>query len=59
MSDMFLTKDAIAALTGRKTKSRQIGALHRMGLPFCVNAPNAVVVARSAIEGAGRRSNRR
>lgn len=51
MSDMFLTKDEIAALTGRKIKSKQIEALRRMGLPFWVNANNAPVVARAAIEG--------
>jgi len=38
-------------LTRRKIKSKQIEALHRMGLPFWVNAANASVVARAAIEG--------
>ena len=51
MSDMFLNKDEIAVLTGRKTKSKQIDALRHMGLPFWVNANNAPVVARAAIEG--------
>ncbi|NVD74519.1 DUF4224 domain-containing protein [Duganella sp. BJB1802] len=51
MSDMFLTKDEIATLTGRKSKSKQIEALRTMGLPFWVNALDAPVVPRSAIEG--------
>lgn len=51
MSDMFLTKDEIATLTGRKTKSKQIEALRKMALPFWVNANDAPVVPRSAIEG--------
>jgi hypothetical protein len=51
MSDMFLTKDEIATLTGRKTKSKQIEALRKMALPFWVNAHDAPVVARAAIEG--------
>jgi len=51
MSDMFLTKDEIAILTGCKFKSKQIETLRRMGLPFWVNANNAPVVARAAIEG--------
>lgn len=51
MSDMFLTKDEIATLTGRKTKSKQIEALRKMALPFWVKASDAPVVPRSAIEG--------
>ena len=51
MSNMFLTKDEIATLTGRKTKSKQIETLRRMGLPFWVNANDAPVVPRTAIEG--------
>jgi hypothetical protein len=51
MSDMFLNREELAILTGRKTKSRQIEALRRMGVPFYVNAMNQPVVARTAIEG--------
>jgi hypothetical protein len=35
---MFLSSQDISELTGRKTKSKQIEALLRMGLPFWVNA---------------------
>lgn len=38
-------------LTGRKLKSLQIEQLRTMGIPFWVNAVNAPVVSRSAIEG--------
>lgn len=51
MTETFLTKDEIATLTGRKTKSKQIEALRKMALPFWVNAHDAPVVPRSAIEG--------
>lgn len=51
MSEMFLTSDEIAALTGRKFKSLQIQQLRKMKVPFWVNANNAPVVARAAIEG--------
>lgn len=51
MSDMFLTKDEVAELTGRKTKSKQIEQLRTMRIPFWVNALDAPVVPRSAIEG--------
>jgi hypothetical protein len=50
MSDKFLTKDEVAALTGHRIKSRQIEELRRMGLPFWVNARHAPIVARVAIE---------
>ncbi|WUR14700.1 DUF4224 domain-containing protein [[Empedobacter] haloabium] len=51
MSDMFLTKDELATLTGRKLKSYQIEALRRMGVPFFINAIGHPIVARTAIEG--------
>lgn len=51
MSDMFLTRDEVAELTGRKVKSLQIKHLQTLGLPFWVNADDAPVVPRSAIEG--------
>lgn len=51
MTDMFLTKDEVAILTGRKTKSKQIEQLRRMVLPFWVNAVGSPIVARSTIEG--------
>lgn len=51
MSDMFLTKDEVAVLTGRKIKSKQVEQLRRMTIPFWVNAFGVPVVPRSAIEG--------
>ena len=47
----FLNYDDVAALTGRKTKSKQIEALRKMGLPFWVNAVGKPVVTISAVEG--------
>jgi hypothetical protein len=51
MSDMFLTPEEMAILTGRKVKRLQIEALRAMGIPFFVNACNAPIVARVTIEG--------
>ena len=48
---MFLSSQDISELTGRKTKSQQIEALLRMGLPFWVNAIGRPVVTVTAIEG--------
>lgn len=48
---MFLTKEELATLTGRKIKSLQIEQLRKMGVPFFVNAVGQAVVARAAIEG--------
>jgi hypothetical protein len=47
----FLTSDEVATLTGRKTKSRQIEALRRMGVAFFINDIGHPVIARSVIEG--------
>lgn len=47
---MFLTKDEIATLTGRKKRQLQIEQLRKMGIPFWVNAVNAPIVARAIIE---------
>jgi hypothetical protein len=51
MTELFLTKDEIVILTGRKMKRLQIKQLRKMGVPFFVNALNSPVVARSSIEG--------
>ena len=51
MSDMFLSKEDVATLTGAKIKSKQIAQLRKMGLPFWVNALGVPVVPRSAIDG--------
>lgn len=51
MTSMFLEKDELARLTGRKTKSKQIAALRSMGIPFFVNACGHPIVTRVAVEG--------
>lgn len=51
MSDMFLTSEEVAQLTGRKFKSLQIKQLRTMGIVFFVNAMNAPVVPRASVEG--------
>jgi hypothetical protein len=48
---MFLSSQDISELTGRKTKSKQIEALLRMGLPFWGNAIGKPVVTLTALEG--------
>lgn len=48
---MFLTKDELVTLTGRKNKSNQIEWLRRSGIPFRVNATGHPVVTKAAIEG--------
>jgi len=48
---MFLTREEVATLTGRKTKSKQIEALKTMGIPFHVNALQEPVVTRAAVLG--------
>ncbi|MCA8034057.1 DUF4224 domain-containing protein [Burkholderia arboris] len=55
---MFLSPIELAILTGRKTKSKQIEALRRMGVPFLVNACGRAVVARSTIEGRSNSADR-
>jgi len=49
----FLTADDVIALTGYKTKARQIQSLRQMGIAFWVNPAGRAVVARSVIEGRG------
>lgn len=51
MDLMFLNRDEIVTLTGRKSKGHQIDALRKMGLPFFVNACGHPVVTRCAVEG--------
>jgi hypothetical protein len=51
MSPMFLNRDEIATLTGRKSKGHQIHTLRKMGIPFFVNACGQPVVTRIAVEG--------
>jgi len=49
--DTFLTTEALAVLTGRRRKSKQIEQLRTMGLPFWINAVGAPVVTIAAVEG--------
>lgn len=51
MDLMFLNRDEVATLTGRKNKRQQINALRMMGIPFFVNACGHAVVTRVAVEG--------
>ena len=50
-SSLFLSKDDVIALTGRKVKKLQIEMLKRMALPFWVNAIGHPMVPLSAING--------
>lgn len=51
MSAMFLTKDEVAELTGRKVKAKQIVQLRSMRIVFWINADGVPIVPRTAIEG--------
>lgn len=51
MSPMFLSREELADLTGRKNKGLQINSLRKMGIPFFVNACGHPVVTRVAVEG--------
>jgi len=46
----FLSPEELEALTGRRSKKRQIDALRMMRVPFWVNAIGCPVVSRSAID---------
>lgn len=47
----FLTTEAVATLTGRRRKSKQVEALRMMGLPFWVNPIGQPIVTVAAVEG--------
>jgi hypothetical protein len=47
----FLTVEAVATLTGRRRKSKQVEALRMMGLPFWVNPIGQPIVTVAAVEG--------
>ena len=54
MSDtqtMFLTREELETLTGRKRAAMQAEQLKRMRLPFFTNAAGCPVVTRAAVEG--------
>jgi hypothetical protein len=50
-TDVFLTDNEVAKLTGFKIKSRQIDWLRAQGLAFFVNGTGHPVVTRAAVEG--------
>jgi hypothetical protein len=49
MSELFLTPEDVAFMTGRKTSGRQIDTLRQMGVPFFVNAAGRPIVTKTAI----------
>ena len=57
MSDVFLSKDDVAVLTGCKIRRAQVAELRRMGLHFYVNARGEAVMPRSAVEAKRRRTS--
>ncbi|MCL2076302.1 MAG: DUF4224 domain-containing protein [Betaproteobacteria bacterium] len=48
----FMTRENIAALTGRRSRARQIIALRNMGIQFYINDRGYPVVPETAITGA-------
>lgn len=48
---IFLTKDEVAELTGRKKKSAQILHLRSIGMRFFINARGEPVIPRIEIDG--------
>lgn len=50
-SEVFLSPEDVAILTGVKLKTKQIEQLRKMGLAFWVNARGIPVVARASVEG--------
>lgn len=53
---MFLTRDEVAVLTGRKTKTTQVRQLRTMVLPFWLDADGWPIITRVAIEGKQQRA---
>lgn len=51
MSDLFLTKEEVAILTGFKKARQQIDHLTSQGIRFFSNAQGKPIVPKSAIEG--------
>lgn len=54
MPQMFLTREEVAVLTGRKAKATQVRQLRKMVLPFWIDADGWPIVARVTIEGSRR-----
>ena len=53
--DMFLTREEVAALTGAKTRKRQIANLRQNCIRHTINAAGWPVVARAVVEGTAKR----
>lgn len=51
MSDLFLTREEVVQLTGWHHKQKQVAQLRKMSILFWINAKDAPIVPRSAIEG--------
>ena len=51
MSELFLTREEVAELTGAKTRAKQVQVLQRNGVRHWINAAGWPVVARSAVDG--------
>ncbi len=51
MSRLFLTRDELVELTGKKRKSAQIRALAEMGIPYRVRPDGTPAVLRCDILG--------
>lgn len=49
MSEIFLTPEDVAFMTGRKTASKQIEVLRQMGIPFFVNAAGRPIITKQSI----------
>jgi len=47
----FLDANDLVLLTGRRTKSKQVATLRKMGIQFFINACGKPVVPLSAIDG--------
>ncbi len=54
---MFLTREEISHLTGRKMKGAQIKALQKMYIPYLVNATGHAIITKAAIEGRSQKAN--
>lgn len=56
MEMLFLTREELHYLTGRKTKSKMIETLNRNGIPFVINANGYPVVRRDYNQQSKRKS---
>lgn len=47
---MFLSKNEIFALTGRKQKSKQVNQLQNQNIPFSIDADGFPIVLKASVE---------